>query len=86
LDLKIEKNISLLPVLLLCALSRPAFTVFIPAIIITELLCETVNTKLFLRLGLYLAVTLVDYSWWYNQYHYTGKWFEFFIAQHHWEE
>lgn len=72
--------------LLLCTLSRPAFTVFIPAIIITELLCETINAKLFLRLGLYLAVTLVGLLIvGIIQYQYTGKWFEFFIAQNHWE-
>ncbi len=85
MGLKNRRTYPVLLGLLLCTLSRPAFTVLIPAIIISELLCETANLKLYLRLGSYVAVVLLGVLVvGLVQYHYTGEWFEFFNAQKGW--
>lgn len=71
--------------LFLCTISRPAFTILIPALIIMEFLCETKNRQMFVRILLYifvstLALGLVGLI----QYHDTKKWFEFFSVQQGW--
>ncbi|NVO02739.1 MAG: hypothetical protein HXX09_08520 [Bacteroidetes bacterium] len=80
-----KKTILVFLGLLLCSISRPAFMVFIPALIIAELLSEKLNLKLFFRLGFYflsaiLGILIVGII----QHHYTGNWFEFFSVQSGW--
>jgi len=70
--------------LLLATLSRPAFTIFIPALLISELLVEN-NKKIFSRLGLYFFVTLIGILIvGIIQYRDTGEWFKFFSIQKEW--
>jgi hypothetical protein len=70
--------------LFVATLSRPAFTIFIPALIISELLGGNKN-KLLIRLGIYLAVTLVGMFLVATiQYLDTGEWFKFFGVQKGW--
>ncbi|HWY12384.1 MAG TPA: hypothetical protein VN026_13710 [Bacteroidia bacterium] len=71
--------------LLLCSLSRPAFTVFIPALIIMEIICHKLSTQTAMRILSYIFVTVIGMILvGLVQYHYTGKWFEFFEAQKGW--
>ena len=69
--------------LFIAVLTRPAFTLFIPALCITEFLNK--RPKVYLRIGLYLLVTtigMVLVGW--IQYTDTGGWFQFFNAQKNW--
>ncbi len=82
--LKYNKVYFVCAALLLSAMSRPAFTIFIPAILITELLSSN-RTNLLQRLGLYLAcfsagILFVGIV----QYMDTGEWFRFFAVQKGW--
>jgi hypothetical protein len=71
--------------LFLCTLTRPAFTVFIPALIITELITYKLNTATAMRILSYIAVTVAGMIVvGALQYKDTGKWFEFFEAQKGW--
>jgi hypothetical protein len=71
--------------LFLCTLSRPTFTIFIPALFIAEYFSSDFGKALFKRLSLYcvtilaaiLAVAVI-------QFYFTGAWFEFFSVQKYW--
>lgn len=70
--------------LLLATLSRPAFTIFVPALIIAELMSGTRN-KLMMRLGLYFSAILIGVILvGIIQYLDTGDWFRFFSVQKGW--
>ena len=70
--------------LLLVILSRLAFTIIIPALVIAELLSEN-KGRIFHRIGLYLAVTVLGILLvGLVQYIDTNEWFNFFIAQKVW--
>jgi hypothetical protein len=65
-------------------LARPAFTVFIPALIITEFFSEF-RTKTWLRISIYIGISLVGVLLvTFIQFLDTGEWFKFFEAQKHW--
>ncbi len=65
-------------------LARPAFTVFIPALIITEFFSEF-RTKTWLRISIYIGISLVGVLLVsFIQFLDTGEWFKFFEAQKHW--
>lgn len=65
----------------LSILSRPTFTIFIPALLITEFLNNN-SEKKYLRIGLYFLVALLGFlSVGVIQYYDTGEWFKFFSAQ-----
>ncbi len=70
--------------LFLAILSRPAFSIFIPALFITEFLSED-REKRWLRLILYCLVTLLG-IFIVTGIHFmdTGAWFTFFSAQKDW--
>lgn len=71
--------------LFISTLSRPAFTVFIPALIIAEFLSEDEKGKRFVRLGLYFLVELIGILLvGIIQYTDTGEWFKFFNVQQGW--
>lgn len=71
--------------LFLCTLSRPAFVIFIPALIIAEFLTETIDKKMFIRIIWYISIALLgNLIVGMIQYSYTGKWFEFFEVQQGW--
>jgi len=79
-----KKDIFVYLGLFFAILSRPAFTVFIPALIIAELLYEN-NRKVFVRISLYLLITLIGVLLVsIVQYIDTGEWFKFFSAQKAW--
>ena len=85
IGLKKKKNILVLLGLLLSTLSRPAFTIFIPALLIAELICEQVNKQLFLRILAYIFTALLGLLLvGLIQHHYTGIWFNFFEVQKGW--
>jgi len=85
IGLKNKKTGLVLLGLFLSTLARPAFTIFIPALIIAELLCEKTDKKLFLRILSYVLTTLLGLLLvGFIQHYYTGKWFEFFEAQKGW--
>src|ERR1035437_469568 len=85
IGLKNKKNALILLGLFLSTLARPAFTIFIPALIIAELLCEKIDKKLFLRILMYIVTTLLGLLLvGLIQHYYTGKWFEFFEVQKGW--
>lgn len=70
--------------LLFAILGRPAFTVFIPALIIMELIFPDGN-KLFVRLTMYLLITVIGIALVsLIQYHDTNEWFKFFSVQEGW--
>jgi len=84
LGLKYNKTLFICLGLFFATLSRPAFTIFIPALIISELLSENRN-KLFLRLSLYFSVTLIGILLVaIIQYNDTLEWFKFFSVQKVW--
>jgi hypothetical protein len=65
-------------------LARPAFTIFIPALIITEL-CSEFRTKIFLRIAIYIGISMLGiFTVIMIQYFDTGEWFKFFEAQKNW--
>jgi len=71
--------------LLLASLSRPAFFIFIPALIISEFLSEN-RKNIVGRLGLYFLVTIIGiFIVGIIQYIDTGEWFKFFSVQKEWE-
>ncbi len=71
--------------LFLSTLSRPAFTIFVPAIIIAELLSEEINKKMLFRIMLYLLTVLFGILFvGMIQHYYTGIWFNFFEVQKGW--
>jgi len=85
IGIKNKKTKLILLGLFLSTLARPAFTVFIPALIITELYSGQINKRMFVRIGLYLLVAalgllLVGAV----QHFYTGEWFKFFSSQQGW--
>ena len=85
IGLKNKRTALILLGLFLSTLARPAFTIFIPAIIIAELLSETINKKMLYRIALYLLTTLVGLLLvGIIQHHYTGIWFNFFAVQQGW--
>ncbi len=71
--------------LLLCAVSRPAFTVLLPALILMEFFSQNPGSR-WKRILVHVLVTftggmivaLIQYS-------YTGKWFEYFSIQSVWD-
>jgi len=84
LGLKYNKTLFICLGLFLATLSRPAFTIFIPALIISELMSEN-KSKLFLRLNLYFSVTLIGILIVaIIQYNDTLEWFKFFSIQKEW--
>lgn len=71
--------------LFLCTLTRPAFTVFIPALILMEMFCGNFNVKSTYRIVTYILVTLIGtLAVGVIQHYYTGEWFKFFEAQKGW--
>jgi hypothetical protein len=85
LGIKQKKTLLLLSGLLLCTLSRPAFTIFIPALLLAEFVCEDLTNKVWLRIlfcicTVLAGVILVGII----QHYYTGIWFNFFKVQQGW--
>ena len=69
----------------LATLSRPAFTVLIPALLITEILTSKINKQFIYRICLYLlAICVGILIVGLIQYSSSGRWFEFFEAQKLW--
>ena len=63
---------------------RPAFTVFIPALIITQLLNRN-KEKISLTIGFYLLVSILGIiSVGIIQFYDSGEWFKFFSEQKNW--
>jgi len=84
LGLKENKSLLVYSGLFLSILSRPAFTVFIPAFIITELMHPT-SLKSILRIGVYLFISAVGiFIVGAIQNADTGEWFQFFTVQKEW--
>ena len=66
-------------------LARPAFAIFVPAIIITEFMTSRADRKMFYRLLTdFLSILLAAFVVAWIQYLYTGEWFRFFEAQRLW--
>lgn len=85
IGLKEEKILFTLCGLFICTLTRPAFTVFIPALILMELIYGNINRKTAYKIVSYIFVTLVGVlTVGLIQHHYTGEWFKFFEAQKGW--
>ncbi|MDP2236599.1 MAG: hypothetical protein Q8J88_09215 [Bacteroidales bacterium] len=86
LGYKKENMLLFLLGLFLSTLSRPAFTVFIPALLVTGYLAGDFSKKALLKLvyGL-LAILLGMLVVGIVQYTDTGQWFQFFEAQKVWE-
>jgi hypothetical protein len=85
IGLKDNKLQLILSGLFLCTLTRPAFTVFIPALILMELFYGNFDLKTTNRIVSYILVTLVGVmAVALIQHHYTGEWFKFFKAQKEW--
>lgn len=71
--------------LFLCTLARPAFTIFIPALIIVECFSHGTMKQIIQRIGLYLLVCVAGIVVvGLVQYNDTGEWFKFFAAQKMW--
>jgi hypothetical protein len=84
LGLKNNKDSLVYIGLFLSVLSRPAFTILIPALIITELLSKRAG-KIYLRIGFYLLISLLGLLLvGVIQFYDTGEWFKFFSAQKGW--
>ena len=84
LGLKKNKNYLTYFGLFLSILSRPAFTVFIPALIITQLLNRN-KEKISLSIGFYLLVSILGIiSVGIIQFYDSGEWFKFFSEQKNW--
>jgi hypothetical protein len=82
---KKEKMILVLIGIFLCTLSRPSFTVLIPALLIMELIGSTRDWKMMRRLFFYVSISLVGiFVVSFIQYIETGRWFEFFKVQQGW--
>ena len=82
--LKNNKNYLVYIGLFLSILSRPAFTVFIPALIITQLLNRN-KEKISLTIGFYLLVSILGIiSVGIIQFYDSGEWFKFFSEQKNW--
>lgn len=84
LGLKHEKIALVYLGLFFSVLSRPAFSVFIPGLLITEFFRADRN-KFFLRAGIYFIITFLALSLVaVIQFVDTGEWFKFFNAQQEW--
>ena len=84
LGLKNNKNYLVYIGLFLSILCRPAFTVFIPALIITQLLNRN-KEKISLTIGFYLLVSILGIiSVGIIQFYDSGEWFKFFSEQKNW--
>jgi hypothetical protein len=71
--------------LLFCTLSRPAFSVLIPALFIMEIISEgAMKVKIFRMLGYTLVVLVGIGAVGLLQYCHTGEWFQFFSVQKQW--
>ncbi len=71
--------------ILLSSLSRPAFTVFVPAIILMELLTNKNRKQAAINIGTYLLMFSIAFLIvGLIQHHDTGEWFKFLGAQQHW--
>lgn len=71
--------------LLLCSVSRPSFTVILPALVLMELFSDHAGGK-WKRIGAYIIVTaLGGLIVAVIQYADTGKWFEYFSVQSVWD-
>jgi len=82
--LKNDKDYLVFIGLLLSTLSRPAFTVFIPALLITELLSKRAG-RIYFRIGYYLLLSFLGLLIvGIIQFFDTGEWFKFFRAQEGW--
>lgn len=85
IGLKDNKLLLILSGLFLCTLTRPAFTVFVPAFILMELFYGKLNLKTTYKIVSYIFVTLLGVlTVGLIQHHYTGEWFKFFEAQKGW--
>ena len=84
LGLKNNKNYLVYIGLFLSILCRPAFTVFIPALIIMQLLNRN-KEKISLTIGFYLLVSILGIiSVGIIQFYDSGEWFKFFSEQKNW--
>ncbi len=71
--------------LFFCTLSRPAFTILIPALIVMELVCEKRNFQMVFRIFMYCIISLIAIAIvGLIQYQDTKKWFKFFSVQEGW--
>jgi hypothetical protein len=85
LGVKKEKMPFLLIGLFLCTLSRPSFTLLLPALLIMEVFGSRKDWKMIRRFVLYLIVSLIGVLVVaLIQYVETGSWFEFFKVQQDW--
>jgi hypothetical protein len=84
LGLKYDKNALVCMGLFLSVLTRPAFAIFIPGLLITEVFRKE-NGNLFVRTGFFFISTMAALAWVaLIQFSDTGEWFKFFSAQKEW--
>ena len=82
---KNDRLLQILLGLLLCALSRPSFTVLIPSLLILEIYIFTDYKRFFSRMFYYILVCLLGVLIVaLIQFQTTGQWFEFFSVQQGW--
>ena len=85
LGLNKKKDVWVCLGLLLCSLVRPVSIVFIPAIIITEILTNKNKHDSIKRSILYIFFSLLGlFTATFIQFYYTGEWLYFFEAQKGW--
>jgi len=87
LILGIKKNVFWMTLLgiFLCTLSRPAFTVLIPALLLMEFLAELKDVKMLKRILMYVLVSLIGILFvGIIQFIDTNEWFSFFKIQSLW--
>lgn len=84
LGLKREKTQYIYVGLFLACLSRPAFTVLLPGLIIVEFLSQN-RTKIWMRiLGYVISAGVGVFLVTLIQHHFTGEWLQFFTVQKYW--
>lgn len=85
IGLKRDNLFLLLIALFLASLARPAFTVFLPALAITEFFLGRKNAQSFFRMSAYILVSAAGFLLvGIIQHYYTAEWFGFFAAQKDW--
>jgi hypothetical protein len=83
--LKNENNKMLYLGLFLCSITRPAFTVIIPALVLMELISDSTSREKIRNILKYFLVTSIGILFVaFLQFKDTGKWFEFFSVQDGW--
>lgn len=84
--LKTKNHLAVLAGLFFASVSRPAFTVFVPAYIITEIIISKADKNFVLRILSFMGVALAGFLVvGLIQHWYTTEWFTSFSAQKYWD-